>query len=298
VTAAGEFGDVAAEFGACGFAMFRPVVGGVFRLAEVGVCLREALIAAAARTSVSRVRAAVVSATQAPTADASKIGRSAGWPVGRRRPWRSAGRPNSGSFSGDGSVTEPGAGRFVIRFSGSPGAGLASAAPEPAPTEVLPVPVTSAPAPGEADPASTPAAPTPAPSPTGDPAPVESATREAGEEPEDAGTRDAASEDPAIGDPAAAEGPAEAPTGVMVVAAPDTGAAGIGMADPRPEEEDEEEEDEDGGQVSAGGRDLGWESARVRGRCVPACRPPPVRLRGSGAPMACIRSGTWLGSTT
>ncbi|RSM72708.1 hypothetical protein DMB66_04825 [Actinoplanes sp. ATCC 53533] len=79
-----------------------------------------------------------------------------------------------------------------------------------------------------------------------------------------------------------------------MVAAPETGAAGIGIAAPRPERVDEDE----GGQVSDGGRDRGWESARVRGRWVPACRPPPVRLRGSGAPIACIRSGTWLGSTT
>ncbi len=94
--------------------------------------------------------------------------------------------------------------------------------------------------------------------------------------------------------------PAEAGAGieagsVIVVAAPETGAAGIGMADPRPAVGDEEDE---GGQVSAGGRDRGCESASVRGRCVAEWRPPPVRLSGSGAPIACIRSGTWLGSTT
>jgi hypothetical protein len=96
----------------------------------------------------------------------------------------------------------------------------------------------------------------------------------------------------------AGELPTEAPTcagaGDVIVVAPETGVAGIGIAAPRP---DGGVEDDDGGQDS-GGRDRGWESARVRGRWVPACLPPPVRLRGSGAPIACIRSGTWLGSTT
>jgi hypothetical protein len=55
-----------------------------------------------------------------------------------------------------------------------------------------------------------------------------------------------------------------------------------------------------GGQLNwgcAGGRDDA-ESASERGRWVPAWRPPPVRLNGNGAPIALIRSGTWLGSTT
>ena len=86
---------------------------------------------------------------------------------------------------------------------------------------------------------------------------------------------------------------AAAPTGAAAGEVT-AGAAGIGMAAPRPAGG----VFEDGGQVRAGGRDRGWESASVRGRCVPACRPPPVRLSGSGAPIACIRSGTWLGSTT
>jgi hypothetical protein len=69
-------GEAAASGPACG----------VFKLSDVAVGLRAALIAAAARTSVSRARAAAVSATQAPTADASKIGRFVGCGVVRRRP--------------------------------------------------------------------------------------------------------------------------------------------------------------------------------------------------------------------
>ena len=58
-----------------------------------------------------------------------------------------------------------------------------------------------------------------------------------------------------------------------MVVAPETGAAGIGMADPRPADgeddpcdPDPDEPEDEGGQVSAGGRDRGWESASVRGR--------------------------------
>jgi hypothetical protein len=68
-------------------------------------------------------------------------------------------------------------------------------------------------------------------------------------------------------------------------------------ADPDGAGPDREDADEGatGGQLSW---DWGEESASVRGRCVLACRPPPVRLSGSGAPIALIRPGTWLGSTT
>ena len=53
--------------------------------------------AAAARASTSRARAAVVSATQAPTAAASKTGVSLDVEAARRRPARSTGFPKSGS---------------------------------------------------------------------------------------------------------------------------------------------------------------------------------------------------------
>jgi hypothetical protein len=120
----GAFG--AAAFADCGCAAFKLVAVGVFGVADVAVGLRAALIAAAARASVSRARAAAVSATHAPTAEASKIGRSAGCCGLRRRLCRSAARPNSGSFSGDGSATEPAAGRAGTRFKGSPGAAASS----------------------------------------------------------------------------------------------------------------------------------------------------------------------------
>jgi hypothetical protein len=101
------------------------------------------------------------------------------------------------------------------------------------------------------------------------------------------------------GSPGAGDGRDESETAAEAAAA----ASGIAVTAAYSDGDGGAAEAPAGGQVSWAGDAFGLASASVRGRCAPVCRPPPAGRApsigsGDGAPIARIRSGTWLGSTT
>jgi hypothetical protein len=228
--------------------------------------------ASAACTSVSRARAAAVCATQAPTAVASKTGVSTAG-VGRRAA-RSAVLPNNDcplgdpGFPSDAEDAPPGftelasEGFAEVEAGAGAGAGEGASAAGAAATE------------GEAGAAGAGEAGDRLPiRPSGSPgAGVDAAPDAEGFPPADAAAGEAVPTEASVSDDPTTD------DGRVSVATEPAAPSGAG------------------GQLRDGGRYDA--SARVRGRFPAAWRPPPVRLTGSGAPMALTRSGTWLGSTT